>query len=162
MKWIKYFLTFNTRVQMTQVNNLRLHSAEPLEGLQSLCVGQWWTGSTLGESSNILPDFFSADTVGKTQVHSLSCNYPAVSPLVYYSLHAFSTQCSDRVGRVHTANGWAQHTALTISSHTIIINTSVKVKSKSSQFKANCEWPVFFPFPLLEEKLSFPCHLHFI
>lgn len=43
--------------------------------------------------------FFLLTLRAKTQVHSLSCNYPAVSPLVYYSLHGFSTQHFDRVGK---------------------------------------------------------------
>lgn len=50
---------------------------------------------------NILQVFFSPDIVGKMQVHSLSCNYPAVSLLVYYSLHAFSTQRCDREGKMN-------------------------------------------------------------
>lgn len=41
------------------------------------------------------------DIVGKMQVHSLPCNYPAVGLAVYYSLRAtFHPRCYDSKGKM--------------------------------------------------------------
>ena len=83
---------------------LNLVQHKPASAVWSLPVSASHSGerATPGMSSGDFQlIFFSPDIVGKMQVHSLSCNYPAVSRLVYYSLHAFSTQRCDRKGKMN-------------------------------------------------------------